>query len=91
MARFDVTHVGSAVGLPRHHGVRCTAAGLRAYVNTDKPLHWVDHFKSKRPDRRSFAARKLALMPTAKVVHAITLKGAVRSNSDVRDGIRVRL
>ncbi|MFE5857212.1 DUF3800 domain-containing protein [Streptomyces sp. NPDC056500] len=68
--------------------VRFTAGGLRTLVGTDKPLHWVDHFKAKHADRRMFAARKLALMPTVKLVHVITPKESVGPTAGVRDGVR---
>lgn len=68
--------------------VRFTAAGLRALVNTTKPLHWVDHFKAKHGDRRRFAAKKLAQMVSSRVVHVITPKAAVAVDAGVRDGVR---
>jgi hypothetical protein len=58
--------------------VRYAASGLRGVINTEKPLHWVDHFKAKHPDRRLKAATALAQMPSARVVHVIAPKGAVR-------------
>ncbi|MER7050128.1 DUF3800 domain-containing protein [Streptomyces jumonjinensis] len=68
--------------------VRFTAGGLRAFIGTGKPLHWVDHFKAKKPDRRRIAAQKLALMRTAKVIHVITPKAEVATDAGVRDGTR---
>ncbi|WP_187282846.1 DUF3800 domain-containing protein [Streptomyces sp. MS191] len=63
--------------------VRYAACGLRGLIhtslpNTTKPLHWVDHFKAKRPERRYRAARALADMPSAKVVHVIAPKEDIR-------------
>jgi hypothetical protein len=53
---------------------RATAAGLRGLIDTPGPLHWVEHFKAKRPERRTHAATLLAEMRTAKVVHVIADK-----------------
>ncbi|MCX5303176.1 DUF3800 domain-containing protein [Streptomyces sp. NBC_00160] len=74
--------------------VRVTAGGLRALIhrsrpqNVSKPLHWVDHFKKKHPERRLYAARQLALMPSAKVVHVVAPKDDVRRYSGMKDGVR---
>jgi hypothetical protein len=73
--------------------VRYTAGGLRAVIhasrpNTTTPLHWVDHFKAKRPERRLHAARSLALMPSAKVIHVIVPKDSARESPGLADGVR---
>lgn len=60
--------------------VRHTASGLRGVINTSKPLHWVDHFKAKHSERRLKAATVLAQIPSAKVVHVIAPKEAVRAD-----------
>ncbi|WP_188267565.1 MULTISPECIES: DUF3800 domain-containing protein [unclassified Streptomyces] len=70
--------------------VKITAGGLRAYVHgaqpqqAVKPIHWVDHFRPKRPERREHAARTLAMMPNAKVVHVIAHKDTVNSDDGMR-------
>jgi hypothetical protein len=63
--------------------VRVTAGGLRAYIHASRPdsttpLHWVDHFRKKHPQRRLHAARTLAYMPSAKVIHVIVPKDSAR-------------
>jgi hypothetical protein len=63
--------------------VRMTAGGLRALIHSSRPdsttpLHWVDHFKAKHPERRLWAARSLAAMPSAKVAHVIVPKDSAR-------------
>jgi hypothetical protein len=65
--------------------VRHTASGLRGVIhasrpNSTTPLHWVDHFKAKHPGRRVKAATVLAQMPSARVVHVIAPKDAVRAD-----------
>lgn len=70
-----------------------TAGGLRALIHksrpdTTTPLHWVQHFKRKHADRRNYAARQLAVMPSAKVVHVIVPKDAVRSYEGMWNGVR---
>jgi hypothetical protein len=68
--------------------VRFTAAGLRALIDTDRPLHWVEHFKRKHPERRSRAAKQLSLIPNAKVVHVIAPKAAVSRYTGMSNGVR---
>jgi hypothetical protein len=73
--------------------VRYTAGGLRHMIhasrpNTTAPLHWVDHFKRKHPERRLRAAMSLAQMPSAKVVHVIAPKDAIRSYPGLANGVR---
>ncbi|MFE0133326.1 DUF3800 domain-containing protein [Streptomyces sp. NPDC059037] len=73
--------------------VRVAAGGLRALIHQNnphltKPLHWVDHFKAKHPERRSRAAQTLAQMPSAKVVHVIVPKVSARQYDGMRDGVR---
>jgi hypothetical protein len=63
---------------------RTSAASLRALVGTSERLHWVEHFKAKRPERRARAARLLAVMPEVRVVHVIVDKATARLN---RDGV----
>lgn len=70
--------------------VRYAAGGLRTVIKTAKPLHWVDHFKAKHPERRLRAAQVLAQMPSAKVIHVIAPKTYIRSRSNhgLTDGAR---
>ncbi|WP_326779688.1 DUF3800 domain-containing protein [Streptomyces longwoodensis] len=73
--------------------VRYTAGGLRTLIhgnrpNVSTPLHWVDHFKKKHPERRLYAARSLAQMPSAKVAHVIVPKSSARSYGGLADGVR---
>lgn len=73
--------------------VRYTAGGLRHMIhssrpNTTTPLHWVDHFKAKHPERRLRAAIALAQMPSAKVIHVIAPKDSVRAYPGLADGAR---
>lgn len=70
--------------------VKLTAGGLRAIVHGAqpqeilKPIHWVEHFKAKRPDRRRQAAQALALMPSAMVIHIIAHKDTVNADAGMR-------
>ncbi|MFH8926360.1 DUF3800 domain-containing protein [Streptomyces pristinaespiralis] len=70
--------------------VKLTAGGLRAIVHGAqpqeilKPIHWVEHFKAKRPERRLHAARALALMPSATVIHVIAHKDTVNADAGMR-------
>ncbi|WP_439947207.1 DUF3800 domain-containing protein [Streptomyces sp. BBFR109] len=73
--------------------VKIAAGGLRSLVHTSKPeattpLHWVDHFRRKHPERRVAAAHTLASMPSAKVVHVIVPKDSVRLFPGMADGVR---
>ncbi|MGW0795204.1 DUF3800 domain-containing protein [Streptomyces sp. NPDC002692] len=74
--------------------VRYAAGGLRTVIHESNPdsttpLHWVDHFKAKHPDRRLRAARALASMPSAKVIHVIVPKSSVRTRAPgLVDGVR---
>ncbi|GAA1779131.1 MULTISPECIES: DUF3800 domain-containing protein [Actinomycetes] len=74
--------------------VRATAGGLRALIHqsrpqdVSRPLHWVDHFKKKHPERRRNAARMLAVMPSAKVVHVIVPKDGTRQFAGMTNGVR---
>ena len=74
--------------------VRYAAGGLRSVIHasrpdTTTPLHWVDHFKAKRPERRLRAAQSLAAMPSAKVIHVVVPKDSARaSTSGLSNGVR---
>ncbi|GHI04602.1 hypothetical protein Scel_29230 [Streptomyces cellostaticus] len=60
--------------------VKVTAGGLRSVVHSGppearhKPLHWVEHFKAKRPERRRQAALALSRMRSVMVIHVIAHK-----------------
>lgn len=70
--------------------VNYTAAGLRALVHSGqphqhlKPIHWVEHFKAKHPERRSRAAQVLASIPTARVIHVIAHKETLHQDTGLR-------
>ncbi|MGW2113746.1 DUF3800 domain-containing protein [Streptomyces zhihengii] len=70
--------------------VKYTAGGLRSIVhngppqNLLKPIHWVEHFKAKHPQRRQQAAKALAAMPSAKVIHVIAHKDTVNTDAGMR-------
>ncbi|MFD8693407.1 DUF3800 domain-containing protein [Kitasatospora purpeofusca] len=68
----------------RQNQVRATAAGLRAYIGTSSPLHWVDHFKRKHPARRELAADMLAAIPDVRVAHVIVHKDTAGSDEELR-------
>lgn len=64
--------------------VKYAAGGLRALIHSSRPgstdpLHWVDHFKRKHPERRVRAAQALAAMPSAKTIHVVVPKASVRA------------
>ncbi|SFT83642.1 Protein of unknown function [Actinopolyspora lacussalsi subsp. righensis] len=63
---------------------RAVAAGLRYEIGTSRPLHWVEHFKPKRADRRRLATRMLASIPNVKTIHVITHKATVQFNEALR-------
>ncbi|MDX2528020.1 DUF3800 domain-containing protein [Streptomyces europaeiscabiei] len=70
--------------------VKLTAGGLRAIVHGAqpqeilKPIHWVEHFKPKKKDRRRQAAQALALIPSAMVIHVIAHKDTVNADAGMR-------
>lgn len=70
--------------------VKLTAGGLRALVhdgqpqNAMKPIHWVEHFKAKRPERRRRAALALSRMPDVMVIHVIAHKDTLNQDSGMR-------
>ncbi|MFH8393379.1 DUF3800 domain-containing protein [Streptomyces sp. NPDC018036] len=73
--------------------VRVVAGGLRAMIHasrpdTKTPLHWVDHFKAKHPERRERAARTLSSMPGVKVIHVIVPKRMTALTGGMADGTR---
>jgi len=71
--------------------VKVTAGGLRALIHSGrpqdvhKPLHWVDHFKAKHPERRERAARMLAQLPSAQVIHVIADKRTMSQDTGLRN------
>lgn len=70
--------------------VKVTAGGLRALVHSSrpqdvtKPIHWVEHFKAKRPERRQRAAKALARMQDVMVIHVIAHKDTLNQDSGMR-------
>ncbi|MBQ0827696.1 DUF3800 domain-containing protein [Streptomyces tagetis] len=70
--------------------VKVAAGGLRAMIHvsnpdTTRPLHWKEHFRKKHEHRRQRAAVTLAAMPSAKVVHVVVPKVAVRNYPGMAD------
>ncbi|SOE12139.1 Protein of unknown function [Streptomyces sp. 2323.1] len=82
----------TALALPQEDEwmVTCAAGGLRALVHSGqpqqllKPIHWVEHFKAKNPQRRSQAAHALASIPTARVIHVIAHKETLHQDAELR-------
>ncbi|WP_331759880.1 DUF3800 domain-containing protein (plasmid) [Streptomyces sp. NBC_01525] len=70
--------------------VKVAAGGLRALVHGSqpqehlKPIHWVEHFRAKRPERRAQAAHVLANMPTAQVIHVVAHKDTLNGDNGLR-------
>lgn len=70
--------------------VKVAAGGLRALIHgvqpqtAMKPLHWVEHFRAKHPERRRRAAQTLANMSDVKVIHVITHKDSVEQDAGMR-------
>lgn len=74
------------VPLERAPHMRVVAAGLRAEINTTKPLHWVEHFtpKPKHAWRRALAADMLAAIPDLKVVYVVAHKASLIASEHLR-------
>jgi hypothetical protein len=66
--------------------MRVVAAGLRAEINTAKPLHWVDHFtpKPKHAARRQLAADMVASIPGLRVVYVVAHKETLIASQHLR-------
>ncbi|MEU0691571.1 DUF3800 domain-containing protein [Streptomyces uncialis] len=70
--------------------VKATAGGLRSIVHNGppqarlKPLHWVEHFKAKRADRRQMAAVMLSRMRGVMVIHVIAHKETMEQDGGMR-------
>lgn len=77
MTAFLVPHESEAI-------MQCVAGGLRYQIDTKKPLHWVEHFKAKRRQRRELAAELLSSIPNVRVIHVVVEKAAVRSDAGMR-------
>lgn len=66
--------------------VKVAAGGLRALVHSGrpqdvlKPVHWVEHFKAKHPERRVRAAQTLGMVRQAQVVHVIAHKATLNQD-----------
>lgn len=66
--------------------MRATLAGLRHEINTDKPLHWVEHFqKAKQGPRRQMAALMLAALPGVKVIYVVADKATLKASPRLRE------
>lgn len=82
---------GLAVPAEDEVHIKVAAGGLRALVygrqpqENLKPIHWVEHFKAKRSDRRRAAAVALASIPTAKVIHVIAHKETLNTDAGMRN------
>lgn len=70
--------------------VKVATGGLRAVIHGAqpqqhlKPLHWVEHFKAKRADRREQAALVLANMPSARLIHVVAHKDSLNADAGMR-------
>lgn len=66
--------------------MRVVAAGLRSEINTEKPLHWVDHFtpKPKHAFRRKLAADMVAAIPGAVVIYVVCEKRTLIASEHLR-------
>lgn len=66
--------------------MRVVAAGLRAEINTPKPLHWVEHFtpKPKHAPRRRLAADMVAVIPGARVIYVIADKATLIASEHLK-------
>ncbi|GAA3718057.1 DUF3800 domain-containing protein [Streptomyces tremellae] len=66
--------------------VKVAVGGLQGMVHSGppqeahKPLHWVEHFKAKHPERRRRAALTLARMQDVMVIHVIADKGTMQDD-----------
>lgn len=66
--------------------MRVVISGLRAEINTTKPLHWVDHFtpKPKHDSRRHLASDLVATIPGVKVVYVIAHKRTLIASEQLK-------
>lgn len=66
--------------------LRVVASGLRAEINTPKPLHWVEHFtpKPKHAARRRLAADMVAVVPGTRVIYVIADKATLIAGERLR-------
>lgn len=66
--------------------MRATMSGLRAEINTTKPLHWVEHFNKgkKHALRRDMASNMVAAIPGVKVVYVVADKRNMESSDRLR-------
>lgn len=67
-----------------HMQMRATISGMRATINTTKPLHWVDHFRPKHHDRRLLAAKMCAALDGVVVVYALAHKQTLICSDGLR-------
>ncbi|MBU4215278.1 MAG: DUF3800 domain-containing protein [Actinobacteria bacterium] len=66
--------------------MKVIAAGLRAQIRTDKPLHWVEHFtpKPKHAARRALAASLVAGIPGVTTIYVIADKATMIAGEHLR-------
>lgn len=65
--------------------LRATVSGLRAEINTTRPLHWVDHFKkSKHEARRAMASNMVAAIPGVQVIYVVAHKETMIASQELR-------
>lgn len=65
--------------------LRATVRGLRAEIETEKPLHWVDHFKKQRHEgRRDMASNMVAAIPGVQVIYVVADKATMIASQALR-------
>lgn len=64
--------------------MRAVIGGLAHVVNTNRGLHWVEHFKAKHSARRHLASQLCASIPGALVVYALAHKKTLRGGYTIR-------
>lgn len=76
----------TAILVPResHRHMRAVVGGMRTVINTQRPLHWVDHFTAKQQDRRDMASRLCASIPGLVVVHTLAHKKTLISSDALK-------
>lgn len=65
--------------------LRATVSGLRSEIGTDKPLHWIEHFKKARHEqRRDMASNMVAAIPDVKVIYVVADKATMVASPELR-------
>lgn len=67
-----------------HDHMNAVIAGMASVIRTAKPLHWVEHFRPKRVDRREMASRLCASIPGVQVVYVLAHKKTLISSGELR-------